>query len=234
MTLIPYRYRNDRIYMQPLLRRVLDKEKIPLARGDWRADGVVPMDSWDYIFDLWCDELEEVNFRTYGAKFPTIEQVKAVGYPTETNSILPVTDTAYPFNLIETIWEVGTNEFIGFSKTWIYGDHSTHEVTCFIPEMRNKGYHTDFNTITAKSWYLYAGGQKSTIFTPQNITPSDGLHWKDNALSSETYKECDDRVDSITYAEVNITKAEYLHWINLEENQTFKNETFTIERWFEE
>ena len=42
--LIAYRYNNDRIYVQAMRRTSLDKEVVPTARIDWRADGVVDYD----------------------------------------------------------------------------------------------------------------------------------------------------------------------------------------------
>ena len=50
--LIPYRYWNDTIYIQPMLNRPEDKENILAARKDWRADGIDGSSDGNGIFTL--------------------------------------------------------------------------------------------------------------------------------------------------------------------------------------
>ncbi len=232
--LITYRYSNDRIYVQPMQRNSIDKENIPIARVDWRADEVVDLEAWEYVYDLWLEEMEvNNNVHLYGAREPTREQVVATGRSLEDNSVYPAPDKAIPFYLIETFWECGTDKFVGFAKTWMNGTHAEHEVTCITPEMRGKGYHTDFNILSAKSWFLYSGGETTTLYSPKDLTPSDKLYWAEKVIGKETYKERDDRIDRVAYVKVDVTKQDYLNFMDLPENHVYRDETFRLQRWLD-
>lgn len=230
--LIAYRYTNDRIYVQAMRRNSPDKEVVPTARIDWRADGVVDYEEWDYAYEQWIDDMELANLHIYGAKEPTREQVVAAGRSLEDNSVYPPPGTN-PFYLVETMWECGTDKFVGFSKTWMNQTHAEHEVTCIVPEMRGNGYHTDFNILSPKSWFHYNSGETITLYSPKDLTPSDKLYWAKHVIGKETYKERDDRVDRVAYVKVDLTKQDYIDFMDLPENHVYRDETFRMQRWLD-
>ena len=51
MATIPYRYSDGTIYIQGMQNNTTDKANILLARADWRADGVVPTEEFDEMFE---------------------------------------------------------------------------------------------------------------------------------------------------------------------------------------
>ena len=159
---LAYRYSNNNIYVQPMLNRAEDKANILLARADWRADGVVPIEQFDDMFPIWVDQLNE-TWKSAGMTEDTKAEAIRVGIPTETNSILSRSFYPNPFYLIEMIYEKSTDNFVGFTKTWCNGDIAEHIVTSFHPDQRGKGYHDDYSVLSGKAWFIYSEGDASHV-----------------------------------------------------------------------
>ena len=227
MPIVSYRYSNDKIYVQPLVDRLEDKENIIAARVDWRADGVVPIREFDAVFPDWIMQVDSL-WKQLGMTENTEAEALRVGTSVETNSVLPRSFYPEPFYLTDMIYEKSSDEFIGFARSWINGTTSEHIVTCFHPDQREKGYHNDFSVAAGKSWFTYADGGLLLMYTPKSQT---SYYIEDPDI--EVARSSLDRIDSVDYIETRITKADYTAWMDLPDNQADRDATFTIERYIE-
>ena len=227
MTIISYRYSNDRIYVQPILNRPEDKENILIARADWRADGVVPTRQFDAIFPEWVEQMDSL-WKQLGMVENTEAEALRVGTSVETNSVVSRSQYADPFYSTNLFYVKSTDNFLGFSRSWHDGTNNEHSVTCLHPDQRNKSYLDDFATTSGKAWFLYSGGEALVHYTPKGQT---GYYVEDPDI--EVYKSRLDRIDPVDYIETRITKADYTAWMDLPDNQADRDATFTIERYIE-
>ena len=227
MTIISYRYSNDRIYTQPILNRPEDKANILLARADWRADGVVPTREFDAVFPKWVEQMDEY-WKQLGMLENTKEEALRVGAPTETNSVLPRSLYPNPFYSTNLTYEKATDNFIGFSRLFINGTIAEHEVSCFVPSQRGKGYLNDSAVLGAKAWFIYAEGEVFITYTPKGQT---SYYVEDPNI--EIAKSRLDRIEQVDYIETRVTKADYTAWMDLPDKQADRDDSFTIERYIE-
>jgi len=225
--IVTYRYSNDNIYIQPLLDRAEDKANILLARADWRADGVIPTKEFDDVFPIWISELNQ-TWKDVGMTENTKAEAQRVGMPTEDNSVNPRSFYPKPFYLIEMVYEKSTNDFVGFTKTWLNGTHSEHIVTCYHPDQRGKGYHDDMAIINTKAWFLYSGGESASYYTPKG---QSSYYVSDpNAAIAKTRV---DRVEPVDYIENKLTKADWTTWMNQADKQADRDANFLMQRYLE-
>ena len=237
--LIPYRYWNDTIYIQPMLNRPEDKENILAARKDWRADGIDGSSDgeWDFYFVEWLQNMSDCyDEKVWGTvnldgtyKSPTREQAIAAGVDVSDNAVLPRSFYPNHYYFTEMIYEKTTNKFIGFTRNWTDGTKCEHIVTCFVPEMRGKGFHKHYSVISCKMWFLYSGGE---LITSDTIRGQSSYYVENPNI--EVFKRRDDRAYPVDYIRTEITKESYLAWMDKSENHADRDEPITVRRFFEE
>ena len=227
MTVVSYRYSNDKVYVQPILNRAADKANILLARADWRADGVVPTRIFDDVFPRWLNQMDSL-WKELGMVENTKAEAIRVGISTETNSVVSRALYSNPFHSTNLFYEKSTDNFLGFSRSWHDGTDNQHIVSCIHPDQRGNSYISDFAVISGKAWFLYSGGETLTHFTPKGQT---SYYVEDPDI--EVYKTRVDRIDPVDYIKTVITKADYTAWMDLPANQADRDDSFTIERYIE-
>ena len=227
MATIPYRYTDGTIYIQGMQNTTTDKANILLARADWRADGVVPTEEFDDMFPLWYEEHTKA-WKMAGMNEDTKAEAIRIGQPVGTNEVLARSFYPEPFYLTEMIYEVSTDNFVGFSRNWLNGGDAEHLVTCFHPDQRGKGYMNRFSVMSSKAWFLHSGGTSATHYTPKGQA---SYYVADPNI--DIFKTRYDRIDRVDYIKTVFTKADYLAWMDLPANHADRDASFTTQRYLE-
>ena len=227
MATIPYRYTDGTIYIQGVLNRPEDKANILLARADWRADGVIPTREFDNMFPQWNEEHIKAWKMAGMAENTKAEAIK-IGHPVGTNEVLARSFYPEPFYLTEMIYETATDDFVGFSRSWLDGGDAEHLVISFHPDQRGQGYMNRYSIMSSKAWFLYSGGTSASHCTPKG---QSSYYVADPNI--DVFKTRYDRIDRVDYIKTVVTKADYTAWMNLPANQADRDHSFTIERYIE-
>jgi len=225
--MIPYRYSDGTIYIQGMQNTATDKANILLARADWRADGVVPTRQFDDVFPQWYEEHTKA-WKMTGMTENTKAEAIRIGQPTGTNEVLSRSFYPDPFYLTEMIYETSTDDFVGFTRSWLNQGNAEHLITSFHPDQRGKGYMNRYSIMSSKCWFLHSGGTSATHYTPKG---QSSYYVADPNI--DVFKTRYDRIDRVDYIKTVFTKAQYTAWMNMEVMQADRDASFTTQRYLE-
>jgi hypothetical protein len=205
-----YRIVGEHIYKKLIEEE--DKQAIIDATSDWRADGAMNLESFEYVFPWWLEHNQSI--KDYLSK-----QTEAPG------TDWWFEEPCWGKMLTEGIYLKSNDKCIGFERLRIIEGSYVSIVAALIPAERGKGYYIEHSAIGLKSIFETRGCLSLISKTPTSMVSSKQPYKDITPISVDTKL---DRVEPVEYRETVLTREWYTQWINKPEQSTIKNVPYTF------
>ena len=204
-----YRIFGENIYKTHI--RKEDKQAIIDATSDWRADGQMDLEEFEYVFPRWLEQNEEILDHT---------EAQTGQQGTDWWDEEPV----WGKSMTEGIYLKSDDTCIGFERCRILEWSMSNEITALVPSARENGYYIENSSLGLKTLFETFGCRSIITQTPTSVNTSKQPYKDITPTKVETRL---DRITPVEYRETILTREWYTQWINEPEQSTLKNIPYT-------